>query len=54
MGNVIESGLNYHVGRAKYLWTLPMFHAMGWMFPWSVTAVRGTHYCLRKIDYPEI
>jgi acyl-CoA synthetase (AMP-forming)/AMP-acid ligase II len=54
MGNVIESGLNYHTGRAKYLWTLPMFHAMGWTFPWSVTAVRGTHYCLRKIDYPEI
>ena len=27
---------------------------MGWTFPWSVTAVRGTHYCLRKIDYPEI
>lgn len=21
---------------------------------WAVTAVRGTHYCLRKIDYPEI
>jgi len=31
-----------------------MFHAMGWTFPWAVTAVRGTHYCLRKIDYPEI
>lgn len=29
LGNVIESGLNYHHGRAKYLWTLPMFHAMG-------------------------
>lgn len=54
LGNVIESGLNYHTGRAKYLWTLPMFHATGWTFPWSVTAVRGTHYCLRKIDYPEI
>lgn len=25
---------------------------MGWTFPWAVTAVRGTHYCLRKIDYP--
>lgn len=24
MGNIIESGLNYHVGRCKYLWTLPM------------------------------
>ena len=54
LGNVIESGLNYHTGRCRYLWTLPMFHAMGWTFPWAVTAVRGTHYCLRKVDYPEI
>ncbi|TVY25888.1 Acetate/butyrate--CoA ligase AAE7, peroxisomal [Lachnellula hyalina] len=54
LGNVIESGLNYHTGRCGYLWTLPMFHAMGWTFPWAVTAVRGTHYCLRKIDYPLI
>ncbi|KAF2738762.1 acetyl-CoA synthetase-like protein [Polyplosphaeria fusca] len=54
MGNVIESGLNYHTGRCRYLWTLPMFHATGWTFPWAVTAVRGTHYCLRKIDYSEI
>jgi acyl-CoA synthetase (AMP-forming)/AMP-acid ligase II len=23
-------------------------------FPWAVTAVRGTHFCLRKIDYPLI
>lgn len=30
IGNVIESGLNYHTGRCGYLWTLPMFHAMGW------------------------
>jgi AMP-binding enzyme len=27
---------------------------MGWTFPWSITAVRGTHVCLRKIDYPLI
>ncbi|KAL9583046.1 MAG: hypothetical protein Q9203_005242 [Teloschistes exilis] len=54
LANVIESGLNYHAGRCRYLWTLPMFHAMGWTFPWAVTAARGTHYCLRKIDYPEI
>lgn len=55
LGNVIESGLSYHgTDRARYLWTLPMFHAMGWTFPWAVTAARGTHYCLRKIDYPEI
>ncbi|KAI4141768.1 MAG: hypothetical protein LQ340_007542 [Diploschistes diacapsis] len=54
LGNVIESGLAYHSSRARYLWTLPLFHAMGWTFPWAVTAARGTHYCLRQIDYPEI
>jgi acyl-CoA synthetase (AMP-forming)/AMP-acid ligase II len=57
LGNIVESALNTHNSQAErchYLWTLPMFHAMGWTFPWAVTAVRGTHYCLRKIDYPEI
>ncbi|KAH6888575.1 hypothetical protein B0T10DRAFT_573365 [Thelonectria olida] len=52
MANIIESGLN--IGRCKYLWTLPMFHAVGWTFPWSTVAVRGTNICLRKIDYPLI
>jgi acyl-CoA synthetase (AMP-forming)/AMP-acid ligase II len=52
MANIVESGLN--IGRCKYLWTLPMFHAVGWTFPWSVVAVRGTNVCLRKIDYPLI
>ena len=33
-----------------YLWTLPMFHANGWTFVWIVTAVGGTHVCLRKVD----
>jgi len=33
----------------RYLWTLPMFHANGWTFVWTVTAVGGTHVCLRKI-----
>ena len=54
LANVIESGLNVDDGRCRYLWILPMFHAMGWTFPWAVTAVRGTHYCLRKIEYPEM
>jgi len=27
---------------------------VGWTFPWSVVAVRGTNVCLRKIDYPLI
>ncbi|UPK89342.1 hypothetical protein LCI18_000277 [Fusarium solani-melongenae] len=50
LANIIESGLN--IGRCKYLWTLPMFHAIGWTFPWSTVAVRGTNVCLRKVDYP--
>ncbi|KAH8815923.1 AMP-binding enzyme [Xylogone sp. PMI_703] len=54
VGNIIESGLNYHTGRCGYLWILPMFHAVGWTFPWAITAVRGTHYCIRKVDYPLI
>jgi fatty-acyl-CoA synthase len=33
-----------------YLWTLPLFHCNGWCFPWSVTAMGGTHVCLRRVD----
>ncbi|MBT9281721.1 MAG: acyl--CoA ligase family protein [Hydrogenibacillus schlegelii] len=33
-----------------YLWTLPMFHAAGWCFPWAVTAVGATHVLLPKVD----
>jgi long-subunit acyl-CoA synthetase (AMP-forming) len=29
LANVIESGLNYHADRCRFLWTLPMFHATG-------------------------
>jgi fatty-acyl-CoA synthase len=32
-----------------YLWTLPMFHCNGWCFPWTVTAMAGTHVCLRQV-----
>jgi fatty-acyl-CoA synthase len=35
---------------AVYLWTLPMFHANGWCFPWSVVAMAGTQVCLRRVD----
>jgi fatty-acyl-CoA synthase len=38
----------------RYLWTLPMFHANGWTFVWIVTAVGGTHICLRKVDPAEV
>jgi fatty-acyl-CoA synthase len=34
----------------RYLWTLPMFHANGWTFVWIVTAVGGTHVCLRRVE----
>src|SRR5487761_2009633 len=33
-----------------YLWTLPMFHCNGWCFPWTVTALAGTHVCLRRVE----
>lgn len=34
----------------RYLWTLPMFHANGWTFVWTVTAAGGTHVCLRRVQ----
>jgi fatty-acyl-CoA synthase len=34
----------------RYLWTLPMFHANGWTFVWTVTAAGATHVCLPKVD----
>jgi len=38
----------------RYLWTLPMFHANGWTFTWTVTAAGATHVCLRKVDPAEV
>ncbi len=51
LGEVMEMGMNW---RSVYLWTLPMFHANGWCFPWAVTAVGGTHVCLRRVDAAEV
>jgi fatty-acyl-CoA synthase len=31
-----------------------MFHANGWTFVWTITAVGGTHVCLRKVEAPRI
>ena len=47
MGNAILFGLGPH---SVYLWTLPMFHCNGWTYTWGVTAVAGTHVCLRRVD----
>src|SRR5579885_1818834 len=35
---------------SNYLWVVPMFHCNGWCFTWGVTAMGGTHVCLRKAD----
>jgi fatty-acyl-CoA synthase len=51
LGEVIVHGL----GRdSVYLWTLPLFHANGWCFPWAVTAAGAAHVLLRKVDPAEI
>lgn len=48
VGETIETTLTPN---SVYLWTLPMFHCNGWCFTWGVTAIGGTHICLRKF-YP--
>ena len=51
IGEALECSMNW---KTRYLWTLPMFHCNGWCFTWGVTAVGGTHICLRKVDPKEI
>ncbi|MBY0338507.1 MAG: acyl-CoA synthetase [Acetobacteraceae bacterium] len=48
-GNVMSAGMGRH---PNYLWTLPMFHCNGWCFPWTITAMAGTHVCLRAVRGP--
>lgn len=48
--NIIACGMT---PRAKYLWTLPLFHCNGWCFAWTMAANGGTNICLRKVD-PEL
>jgi len=49
--NVVGTLIHVHMTPAdRYLWTLPMFHANGWTFVWTVTAAGGAHVCLRKVD----
>ncbi len=47
LGNILAVELDR---QSVYLWTLPMFHCNGWTFTWAVTAVAGTHVCLRKVE----
>jgi fatty-acyl-CoA synthase len=45
-GNALTTSMRKH---AVYLWTLPMFHCNGWCFPWTLSAIVGTHVCLRQV-----
>lgn len=47
MGNALAFNMN---ADSVYLWTLPMFHCNGWTFTWALSAVCGTHVCLRRFD----
>jgi fatty-acyl-CoA synthase len=47
LGNILVWGMPQH---PVYLWTLPIFHCNGWCFPWTVTALAGTHVCLRRVE----
>jgi fatty-acyl-CoA synthase len=38
----------------RYLWTLPMFHANGWTYTWTVTAAGATHICLPRVEPAEV
>jgi len=51
LSDALELGMSW---RSNYLWTLPMFHCNGWCFTWAVTAVSGTHVCLRRAEPVEI
>jgi fatty-acyl-CoA synthase len=53
--NVVGTLIHVHMTPGdRYLWTLPMFHANGWTFVWIVTAVGGTHVCLRRVAPDQI
>ena len=45
-GNALTASMRKH---STYLWTLPMFHCNGWCFPWTMSAISGTHVCLRQV-----
>ncbi|MFE1170673.1 long-chain-fatty-acid--CoA ligase [Nocardiopsis sp. NPDC058789] len=49
--NSVGTLLHLRIGLGeRYLWTLPMFHANGWTYTWTVTAAGGTHVCLPAMD----
>jgi len=49
--NVVGTLLHHPMGVSdRFLWTLPMFHANGWTFVWTVTAAGAAHICLRRVE----
>jgi fatty-acyl-CoA synthase len=49
--NVMDTLVHFHITVGDtYLWTLTMFHANGWTFVWTITAVGGRHICLPKVE----
>jgi len=53
--NVIGTLIHMHITPDdRYLWTLPMFHANGWTFVWTITAVGALHVCLDKVEAARI
>ncbi|KAH9175520.1 acetyl-CoA synthetase-like protein [Lactarius sanguifluus] len=48
IANAIETQMNKE---STYLWILPMFHAAGWTFPWSLTLTFAKQIIVRTVDY---
>ncbi|KAJ8769873.1 hypothetical protein K2173_008955 [Erythroxylum novogranatense] len=51
IGSLIDWGVPK---QPVYLWTLPIFHANGWSFPWGMAMVGGTNVCLRRVEVSTI
>lgn len=51
LGNILAWNLT---NGPVYLWTLPLFHCNGWCLPWTISAVCGTHVCLRRVEASKI
>ena len=52
LANAFEAEMNHN---SVYLWILPAFHAVGWTYPWAITASIAGQVCLRSVgDYSPI
>ncbi|KAG9058685.1 hypothetical protein FS842_006022 [Serendipita sp. 407] len=51
ISNAYESKMNID---SVYLWIVPMFHASGWTFPWSITFAMAKQVTIRTVDIQKI